>query len=305
MSTQSINTQAEATREQHRSPDGKFGTQPAAEVTGDVLTGTVEDDLASVTDPDRADDRNGEVARLVAARETLRQCLRSSFPGATQVTMRQDKGDPGPHLASATGADGETIDLTDPTSYPADGAYYSYDAAVEHGASSWDATVVDEVYGPEVDGVRTLDLEVDHPDDPWGEDWYDPDLASVQAQHEQIQAAYDRLGADDLHQVHMSHDKELDRLTRGREAIREVFRAHSPDTTRVCIDVDLNEHDRPAFSVSHAVDAEGNDVDLDSGWSHDLDRYEVDSEIDSIMRSSSESASEKVFPYSRGYWVEI
>ncbi|WP_114906623.1 hypothetical protein [Ornithinimicrobium murale] len=293
MSIQQISSQAEATREQARSPDGKFGVQPASEADGDVLTGTVEDDLASVTDPDRAQDRNGEVARLVAARETLRQCLRRSFPGATKVRLRQDEGYPGPHLAEATGPDGEFIDLTEPENFPADGAYYSYDAAVEHGASSWDATVVDEIYGPEVDGARTLELEVDHPDAPWGEDWHDPDTG--QPDH------FDSFSEAASHGPHRSVAQERDRLVRGREAFKELFRAYQPSVTRVEI---CEESDGPY--IESATDAAGARVELEYGWPEDVDTGEVNEGLRQLMASPNDGDRAQVWGYERGsYWVEI
>lgn len=296
MSTPQISSSAEAAREQHRDPRGRFGTQPASEVTGDVLTGTVEQDLASITDPDRADDRDGELGRLVAARETLRQCLRTSFPGATKVTMRQDEGYPGPHLAEATGADGETIDLTDPTSYPADGAYYPYDAAVDHGASSWDATVVDEVYGPVVDGVRTLELEVDHEDNPWGEDWYDPDTEQPQAAD-----AFDHFAdaASQGYQRGVSDERE--RLVRGHAAFKELFRTYHPSVARVEI---CEEIDGPY--IEDATDADGNRVSLDHGWPEDVATEDVEEYLGGTMTSPNDGDVARIWGYQRGsYWVEI
>lgn len=293
MSTQQISTQAAAAREQHRDPFGRFGTQPASEVPGDVLTGTVEQDLASITDPDRADDRDGELGRLVAARETLRQCLHTSFPGAARVTLRSDPDSPGLQLSEAIGTDGEVIDLTEPISYPADGAYYSYSVAVEHGTSSWDTTVVDEVYGPEVDGVRTLEFEVDHPDNPWGEDWYDPDTEQGDS--------FDSFAGVAEESPQRDATRERERLVRGRESFKELFRAYHPSVTRVEI---CEEQDGPYIEA--AIDADGHRVDLEHGWPDDVTTDEVNEHLRNLMTSPSEGDVAELWGFTGGaYRVEI
>lgn len=286
---------AEAARENYRAPDGRFGTQPAAEPDS-VLTGTIEDDLDSITAADRADDRNGELARVVAGRETLRQCLRSTFPGATHVSLRDDDTYNGPALVEATGPDGEVIDLTDSTNYPSDGAFHSYDLAVEHAATSWEATVVDEAYGPATDGLRTIELHPDHEDNPWGEDWYDPDTEQPQTAD-----AFDRFAdaASQGYQRGVSDERE--RLVRGHAAFKDLFRAYQPDVRRVEI---CEEAEGPY--IEGAADEHGNKVDLEKGWPEDVTTEDVEEYLSGIMTSPNDGDVPRIWGWKRdSYWVDI
>lgn len=296
MTQQTINDRAAAARETYRAPDGKFGAQPAAESTDLTLGGTVAEDLAGVSDQGQAQDHCGEVIRLVAARETLTQNLRRTFPDAQTVTVKHGQVGGAPYLHGATTSGGGTTDLTDPRNYPGDGTWEQYDDAVLNGVSSWDAGAVDEVYGPAVGGVRTLDLRVDWDGDPDGEDQYDPDTQGypVDEHHERVVAAFNRL-ADVAGGLRTTTQDEMSRLHHAREALTGLFRTSHPGVSRIQIGEEME-----GPYVETAYDRDGNQVDVTSGWPPDLDIDEVSYQLRSTMSSPSEVALERKFPYGPG-----